>query len=331
MHNTRRALYTSGLLLVLMVSGSWGFLAHRTINQLAVYELPKDLSCFYYDNLEYLVKNAPRADLRRNTDSSEANKHFIDLEPFGDSAAWKMPMNWDAAVKKYSKDSILKYGYLPYLIMRVKDSLTDAFRNKNKERILFYTADLGHYIGDAHVPLHTSINYDGQLTNQRGLHSLWESMIPELELNNYDLSSRHKAKYLKDPAESLWAAIRKSFSLLNDVFSQEIAATVGFSDSTKFRVQVRRGREVKSYTPEYARAYSAKLGNSINKQLVSSADLLADFIYTSWVDAGQPDMEGLLSSNFKRDKKKRLISSMKAFRRNTLIKDSVLLARKIVD
>ena len=329
MPNTKRALYISGLLLVLMVSGSWGFLAHRTINQLAVYELPKDLSCFYYDNLEYLVKNAPRPDVRRNTDSSEANKHFIDLEPFGDSAAWKMPMNWDDAVRLHSKDTLLKYGYLPYLIIKMKDSLTDAFRNKNKERILFYTADLGHYIGDAHVPLHTSINYDGQLTNQRGLHSLWESMIPEIELNSYDLSSRHKAKYLNDPKSALWGAIRKSFSLLTDVFGQEIAATSGFSDSTKFRIQNRRGRDVKSYTTEFAKAYSARLGKSINQQLVSSADMLADFVYTCWVDAGKPDMDSLLSADFKKEKKKQLKKETKAFKNNQLIGDSLLLSRKL--
>ena len=329
MGNIKRALYVSGLLIISMVSGSWGFLAHRTINQLAVYQLPGELGCFYYDNLGYLVKNAPRADVRRNTDTTEATKHFIDLEPFGDSAAWKMPMEWDEAVRIYSKDSLLKYGYLPYLVMKVKDSLTDAFRNRNRERILFYTADLGHYIGDAHVPLHTTINYDGQLTNQRGLHSLWESMIPEIELNSYDLSSRHKAKYLRDPEASLWKAIRKSHSLLIGVFNEEIAASAGFSDSTKFRIQNRRGRDVKSYTSEFAKAYSARLGKSINQQLVSSADLLADFVYTSWVDAGKPDMENLLSANFQKEKKKQFKQEKRASRNNTLIRDSLLLARSV--
>jgi hypothetical protein len=38
---------------------------------------------------------------------------------------------------------------------------------------------LGHYIGDAHVPLHTTSNYNGQKTNQHGIHGLWESRIPE--------------------------------------------------------------------------------------------------------------------------------------------------------
>ena len=35
-------------------------------------------------------------------------------------------------------------------------------------------ADLGHYLADAHVPLHTG-NYSSQRTNQTGIHALWET------------------------------------------------------------------------------------------------------------------------------------------------------------
>ena len=317
-------LFTSGLLAVLVVCGSWGFLVHRTVNQLAIYELPGNLRAFFFQNMDYVVKNAPRPDLRRNQDSTEATKHFIDLEMYGDSAGWKMPMVWEEAVRIYTKDSLLKYGYLPYLIMRVKDSLTTAFKRGNKDSILFFATDLGHYIGDAHVPLHTTVNYDGQLTNQRGLHSLWESMIPELEIDKYNLSSNHSAKYLGNPEREIWNAIRESYNLLGDVFQQEKEASKNFTDSTKFRTQVRRGREVKGYTSAFASAYSQRLGKSINVQLTRSADLLADFIYTSWVDAGKPD----LADVSKKDKKE-IKKQVKAFRKNELIRDSLLISRKI--
>ena len=79
---------------------SWGFLVHKTAHQLAVYELPKEVQSFFYKNMEYLVTNAPRPDMRRNSDPTEATKHFIDLEAFGDSAAWKMPLHWNDAVAK---------------------------------------------------------------------------------------------------------------------------------------------------------------------------------------------------------------------------------------
>jgi hypothetical protein len=53
--------------------------------------------------------------------------------------------------------------------------LTRAFKEHDRERILRYSADLGHYIGDAHVPLHCTRNYNGQLSGQHGIHGFWES------------------------------------------------------------------------------------------------------------------------------------------------------------
>jgi hypothetical protein len=313
-------------LAVLLVGSSWGFLVHRTINQLAVYSLPKGLTPFFYSGKEYLVKNATRPDERRNTDSTEANKHFIDFEAFGDSAAWKMPHDWQTAVQRYSKDTLLEYGYVPYQIMVTKGKLTEAFRQKNSDSILYYAADLGHYVADAHVPLHTSINYDGQLTGQKGLHSLWESVIPEIELSHYNLYSKHKAKYLKHPEEDLWRAMQEAHVLVTDVFRQEAEASKQFTDSTKYRTQVRRGREVKSYTTEFAKAYNARLGQTINGQLIKSVGMVADFWYTSWVDAGKPDLSSLVKplSNEGKDAYKK---ELKAYKKNELLKNKLLIAR----
>jgi S1/P1 Nuclease len=315
-------------IILLVFGSSWGFLTHRTINQLAVYELPKAMQPFFFNNMDYLVKNSVRADQRRNDDSTEATKHFIDLEVFGDSAAWKMPLYWNQAVAQYTKDTLIKYGYVPYHIVFMKEALTNAFRNKNKDSILFYAADLAHYIGDAHVPLHTSINYDGQLTNQKGLHALWETVVPEILLADYNLSSRHKASYLKNPSLAAWGAVRSGFVLLNDVFAMETKATESFTDSTKYRIQIRNGKEVKYYTSAFAKEYSRLLGNTINEQLIKSTNLVADFWYTSWVDAGKPDLAGLLTSQWNQEQKEVLKQEIKAFRANELISKNWLIAKK---
>ncbi|MBC7874956.1 MAG: hypothetical protein H7Y01_13220 [Ferruginibacter sp.] len=314
---------------IVVFSSSWGFLVHRTIHQLAVYELPAAMRPFFYKNMKYLVDNAGRPDQRRSQDSTEASKHFIDLEPFGDSAAWKMPFTWEAAVKIYTKDSLLKYGYVPYHIITMKNRLTDAFRAGNKDSILFYAADLAHYIGDANVPLHTSLNYDGQLSNQQGLHSLWESMIPELEIDQYNLYGHHKAAYLVNPEQRVWDCIRRAHQLLPGVFGKETEATKEFSDTAKFRTQVRRGKEVKSYTPAFAKAYNKLLGTTINDQLLNSASMIADFWYTSWVDAGKPNLSSL-SLTFEKKDKSALKNEYKAWRRNELVEKKLLLSRNQV-
>lgn len=217
------------LLVIAFTTGSWGFLVHRTINQLSIYELPGAMGPFFYKNMDYLVYQSPRPDLRRNTDPGEAPRHFIDLEQYGKD----VPTSWDEAVNRYGMDSLKKAGFVPFHIMWMKDRLTAAFVSLNKDSILFYAADLGHYIADAVVPLHTTENYDGQLTNQKGLHSLWESMVPELEIQNYQLSSSHRAVYLKNPGKEIWKAVYAAYALVPGVLKKEWEVSANFTPEQK--------------------------------------------------------------------------------------------------
>src|ERR1044072_2848720 len=322
----KRLIAIGGLTILVGICSSWGFLVHRTIHQLAIYELPESMQYFFHRNMSYMVKNSVRPDQRRNADKEEAPKHFIDLEMYGDSAAWKMPLRWKDALMKYGIDSLAKCGYVPYYVITMKERLTAAFRNGNKDSILFYATDLGHYISDAHVPLHVTENYDGQLSNQKGLHSLWESMVPEIEIQKYDLRGQHKAKYLKHPERSIWRAVRQSYKLLPDVFAAEKEVTRSFTEAEKYRVQIRNGREYKNYTSAFAKAYSARLGETINKQLISSANLLADFWYTAWVDAGCPNLnKGLLT---KEKNKEALQVGIEGFKKNQLLEKKLLLSKQ---
>jgi hypothetical protein len=312
------------LLMVLLLGlSSWGFLVHRTINQLAIYSLPAPLQAYFHADMKYLVENAPRPDIRRNTDKTEDTKHFIDLEMYGPNAANDMPMDWEAAVKKYGKDSLIKYGWGPYNAMMQLEHLTAAFKSKNRDSILYYAADLGHYIGDLHVPLHTTANYDGQLTGQKGLHGLWESYIPELRINQYELYNKHKAVYLKKPAEALWKDIRHANALLPEMLAKEKALTAKFTPEAKYKVQMRYGKEAKVYTKEFAEAYALELGPTINTQLLDAANLIADFWYTAWVNAGKPDLGGSRGLSLE------LEQELKSYQSNELIKNDLLLSKKV--
>jgi hypothetical protein len=310
-----------------LLISSWGFLVHKTVQQLAIYELPKSIRPFFYQHKDKLVYDAPRPDIRRNHDSTEATKHFIDLEMFGANAANEMPLDWDAAVKKYTKDSLLKYGYVPYYVIYMKGKLTEAFKAQNKDSILFYASDLGHYISDANVPLHTTVNYDGQLTNQKGLHGLWESMIPEIEITHYSLYSKHKASYLKQPEQAIWSAVRKAAALVPEMLAKEKEVSISFTDAQKYRAQIRRGKEYKSYTSDFAKAYAVTLKSSINDQLLASANLIADFYYTAWVDAGRPNLDNL-HKTLNHTERKAMKSEQKIFRKNALIVSDKLIAKK---
>lgn len=312
----------------MFLSSGWGFLVHRTVNQLAIYQLPKGLRSFFYQNKAYLVEHAVRPDIRRNTDKTEAPRHFIDAEPYGDSSLWKMPYEWDRAVARYTRDTLEKYGYVPYVVVNLKVKLTNAMRAGKRDSVLFYAADLGHYIADAHVPLHTSENYDGQLTGQKGLHSLWESMVPEIELTHYTLHNRNRARYLRNPEDAIWNACRSGFVLLGGVFDLEKEVSKNFTDSTKYRYQVRNGRQSRSYTAAFAKAYSQALGNTVNEQLLRSANLISDFWYTCWVDAGKPHLNTFKTQVERKAVDRAFSKELRAFRHNQLLQKNLLLARK---
>jgi S1/P1 Nuclease len=326
--NTRPLKLKIIAIIILLGFGSWGFLAHKTIHQIAVYALPKQLRIFFHKNMDYLVYNSVRPDVRRNTDKTEATKHFIDADApiFGENSLDSIPKTWNEAVKKYSADTLKKYGTVPWEIMQLQEKLTNAFRNKLKDSILYYAADLGHYISDAHVPLHTTINYDGQLSNQRGLHSLWESTVPEMNLESYNLYQDHKAKYLKDPLAEIWIKIKESKMMLDKVLSDEIKASEGFTDERKFKRSERFGAIRKNYSGEFAKAYAERLGNTVNERILASTRCVSDFWFTAWVDAGCPDLSDLQVVSD--DDKKKLKIERKMWKNNKLLKNGLLQSRK---
>lgn len=315
-------------IIIMLGCCSWGFLAHKTIHQLAIYSLPKKMGIFFHKNLDYQVYNSVRPDVRRNGDKTEATKHFIDIDApiFGENSLETMPKTWEEAVLKYSEDTLRKYGTVPWEIIQLQTKLTNSFRNKLKDSILYYSADLGHYISDAHVPLHTTVNYDGQLTNQRGLHSLWESTVPEMNIENYNLYQDHKARYLKDPLTEIWVKIKESKMMLDKVLADEISATQGFTDEKKFKRSERFGSMRKNYSGEFARAYAERLGNTVNERMLESARCVADFWFTAWVDAGCPDLSDL--QTISDEDKEKLKSEKKIWKQNELLKNGLLQSRK---
>ena len=323
--NKVRRLYWIGLIFIgVMMISSWGFLVHRTINQLAIYELPKPMQPFFYTHMDSIVLNAPRPDIRRNTDSTEGSKHFIDFEFFGDSAQYKMPRDIETATNVFGIKKLKAWGTLPYEIIATQNKLTQAFKNKNTDSIIFYATDLGHYIGDAHVPLHTSSNYDGQLTNQAGMHDLWETSVPELLLKSFRLASKRKAQYLNNPTDRIWKVLQESHALLPEMLAIEKEISKNYTDSTKKYQWIERwGKIRRFYSKDFTLDYGKQLQPSINHQLIQAAHCMADFWYTAWVNAGKPDLSKLNSKYFsKKDFKK----EQKAFHKNQLIQKNILIS-----
>lgn len=249
----------------------------------------------------------------------------MDMEFFGDDAFKVVPHNFQEAIAKYTLDTLEKYGTLPYVVVEYTDKLTNAFRSKNADSIVYYAAELTHYIADAHVPLHTSINYDGQLTNQNGIHDLWETTVPEVEIANYNLSSRHKARYLTSPSDEIWKIIEHTFSLLPEMLEKETEVSKNFTEAAKYKWEVRWGKNRRFYTAAFAKEYAKALKSSVNDQLVASSTAIADFWYTAWVNAGKPDLNKLLSNPYNKGQFK---SEKRDYKKNNLMQKKLLIATK---
>lgn len=275
----------------------WGFYGHKKINRLAVFTVPKDLFYLYKHNIEFITEHAVDPDKRRYAVKGEAPKHFIDIDHYkvGDSSPFELvPRRWMDAVDKYSEDTLETYGIVPWNILLMKKKLTQAFLNKNTTRILKLSADLGHYIADAHVPLHTTENYNGQLTGQKGIHAFWESRLPELYASEYDFWVG-QAQYIHDPNSYIWKAIYDSHMALDSVLIFEKELTQKFGDSRKYSFEQRGNQNVKVYSKAFSEAYHGALNGMVERRMRSAIVAVGSFWYTAWVDGGQPNIQELLA------------------------------------
>lgn len=282
------------LMIILIFNISfWGFFAHQKINRLAVFTLPTGMIRFYKNNITFIEEHAVDPDKRRYADTAEASKHFIDADRYGDAPFDSIPEKWKDAAEKFGEDVLNENGIVPWQIERTYFSLTKAFQARDSLRILKVSADLGHYISDAHVPLHTTENYNGQLSGQIGIHGFWESRLPELFHDEYDFLVG-RAQYISNPLKEAWAIVRKAQGFKDSVLLIEANLSRKYPSDKKFTYSQRNGRVERQYSESYSRAYHDQMNGMVEAQMRSSIIKTGSFWYSAWVDAGQPNLSGLL-------------------------------------
>jgi hypothetical protein len=271
----------------------WGFYGHRLINYHAVFLLPPEMMALYKPHQDFLAEHAADPDKRRYAVAAEAPRHYIDIDHYGAYPYPALPRKWSEAVAKFSEDSLQAHGIVPWYIQTMLARLTDAFRQKNLPLILKYSADLGHYVGDAHVPLHASSNHNGQHTNQHGIHGFWESRVPELLAEKEFDFFIGKATYLANPSDFIWQRVLESARAADTVLRVERELTKAFPDDQKFAFEERNGVVVRQYSAAFTRAYDQRLGGMVERRMRQSMLAVASCWLTAWVNAGQPDLRAL--------------------------------------
>jgi hypothetical protein len=329
MKKTLLPLLLAALLLAHGTAGAWGFFGHRTITQVAVYELPASMQAFYYRHMAEIVRLSTAPDERRNTDPTEAPKHFIDIDHYSESDPFgRMPRQYDKAAEKFSADTLKKYGTVPWVVLETQNNLTEAFRMRDTVAIVKYSAELSHYVGDAFVPLHTTINYDGQLTDQKGLHSLWESQLPERFINDYKLVGE-PAKYVKDPLAAIWGVLQESYGFVGETFDRATKIEKVMKPDVRFTFTHRQGKTSRRYSDAFADAYEKTVGGMVNYRLKGAPSLISSLWLTAWQNGGKPNLNELMTPNkTTKEEKEKLATELTAWNRNTLSQDQLLLAQQ---
>ncbi|HSP88557.1 MAG TPA: S1/P1 nuclease [Ignavibacteriaceae bacterium] len=264
------------LFLISAINFPWGEEGHRLIANKAI-DLLKEKIPGIEQFQNYITEHSIDPDLRRDDDKSEFPKHFIDIDFYEEFLNGKMINDKEQLISIYGESTVTKMGLLPWTTIGTFNNLVKAFQEKDKDKVLLFSSDLAHYVGDAHQPMHTMLNYDGQLTNQKGIHSRYESKMIEkylVELSNQNENS--KVLYVDNTTDFIFDYISNSNSLSEVLLSSDKFANT---------------KAASNNNDEYYRLLWFKTKYITKIQFESACNSLASLIFTAWVDAGKPSID----------------------------------------
>ena len=314
----KKLFFVSAFILSFQQSYCWGFFAHQKINYYAVFLLPPEMMVLYKTNINFISEHAVDPDKRRYVSGTEGAHHYIDIDHYGKYPFAELPHQWNDAVKKFSEDTLRAYGIVPWWIDIMESRLTNAFKEKDQAKILKLSAEIGHYIADAHVPLHACTNHNGQFTNQQGIHGFWESRIPELLAEKEWNFFIGKTEYISNTHDFIWKRIIESGAEADSVLHIEKELSKEFPEDKRFAFENRNGIIVKQYSSAYSIAFNKKLNNMVERRMRESIFAVASFWYTAWVNAGQPDLKNLLHKDLNESEQKEFEDLNKQWRNGNI-------------
>jgi hypothetical protein len=258
----------------------WGRTGHINITKHA-FELLKqkvDITNLYKDSV---VAKSNDPDKRVRTIKEQAPWHFIDIDFYKEFNNLNMITNYDSLVSIYGENEVKKQGTLPWVIETNQNKLIEAFKNKNTTDILFYSAEIAHFVADAHMPLHTTTNYDGQLTNQKGIHSRYESKMVEKYLDKIEQNFYQQPIIIvEEPLSTAFEIIDNSYPFVQLLLDADKKAyELAHSNSTDMYYDLLwKQTDYITYI-----------------QLNNAAKFVASYIYSAWYKAGMPKIENLIN------------------------------------
>jgi hypothetical protein len=277
----RLTIFLGALLLVAPAPAhAWGFEAHKVIAEHFIVLLPPELKPLFERRKAYIIERSIDPDLWRTVGwEAEPPHHFVDLDFYGKYPFKELPHEYDRAVQKFGRDVVHEQGTLPWRTQEFYGRLQREFEALTRkpqpsyglENIVLFAAVLAHYVSDGYVPLHAVVNYDGQQTNQHGIHNRWET----------ELFERNRARVKIAPAQPKPVTDAREFMFQTLLSSNQLAEGVLLADK-----KAAQGREF------YDDGYFAVLGREqlsvLERRLNDSITAVAAVVIGAWEQAGRP-------------------------------------------
>ncbi|MBI4536263.1 MAG: zinc dependent phospholipase C family protein [Ignavibacteriae bacterium] len=278
------------LVLISIQTFGWGFWAHKEITRNAIRILPEPMQPFFNANSDYIAEHSVDPDMARRADSLEQFNHYLDIDYYGHYPFDELPRNYEDAVRKFTADTLREYGLLPWKIAEFTHMLSDAMRQGDKQAILKNATYLAHYVEDSFVPLHATLNYDGQMSNQKGIHRRFESDVPERYGRTYHYDVSEPVAEIQDPLAFAFETILQSYIYVDSVLEAD-RRTNSELPSDKIKVEVEdKGKNVTRYSAEYYERLNELLNDLPRRRMEAAIAATARYWYTAWLNAGEPTL-----------------------------------------
>ncbi len=276
----RRVLPLALVFVVLNVvpAGTWGFDVHRFVTAEAIALLPDALRPFYEGQRAFVVEHSVDPDLWRTAGfADEPPRHFLDLDAYGSYPFMPLPRDLDEAIRRFGRPVVTRNGLLPWRTEEMWDRLRKAFTQSRTrpafDDIAFLSAVVSHYAADAFVPFHAVLNYDGQLTNQTGIHARFETALFERYRSRLTLRPR-AARPVTDARTAAFDALIAGSLDVEPILRADREAVAGDG----------------SYGDRYFAEFRSKTQPILERRLAESMTAVASLITGAWERAGRPSL-----------------------------------------
>ncbi len=259
-------------------ASAWGSAAHRHIMARAIELLPPELKPFFLQHKEEMVMRVIDPDLFRVLGWEEDPNHFINFgaKELGEYPFKELPREYGAAIEKFGMATLKRDGLLPWRQQEEFGNLRRAFEAFNREtyspgNVVLFAAVMSHYIQDAHQPLHATVNYDGQLTGNTGIHARFESALFERFQLRLTIRPAAPAAILNS-RDAAFDTLLSSYTLVDPILKADQDAT--------------RGKD--AYDDEYFERLFTKVRPILEQRLGEAMAATAGLIMGAWEQAGRP-------------------------------------------